>query len=354
MKSSIDKRNSKYVSSKLKVIIPVMLIILAVFLILACTFGAVYIPFIQTVKIILKNLGILSNTTFPGGHEPIIISVRLPRVIIAALVGAALATSGAVMQGMFRNPMADPGILGVSSGAGLGAVIAIALGLTAKSLFYMPVFASIGALSAASVIFLLSTKRGKVPVLTIILAGIAVSTFIGAITSMILTFIRGSQVKEFLFWSIGNLSLSRWEFVSIAYIPIILGVAIMFIFARDLNVLMLGEEEAQAVGLNPAITRKVLLLLTSVTTAAAVCISGSISFVGLIVPHIMRLIVGPDHRILLPTSALGGAIFLVGCDLIARVVVLPYEIGVGIVTSLLGAPYFLFLLIRARKEGGVF
>jgi iron complex transport system permease protein len=151
----------------------------------------------------------------------------------------------------------------------------------------------------------------------------------------------------------GTLYSIRWESIQIVFIPILLGVSVLLFFSRELNIMLLGEEEAQSVGLNSSKTRILLLLLVSIITASAVCISGPISFVGLIVPHIMRLIVGPDHRVLLPVSAIGGAIFLVGCDLVARIVFLPHEINVGIVTSLLGAPYFLFLLIRSRKEGGL-
>jgi len=332
-------------------IIPIMFLLLVIILIFATAIGTVYVPVSDTAKIILKNLGIVKGSSFKDSQESIIFFVRLPRVIVAALVGGALAVSGTVMQGMFRNPMADPGIIGVSSGAGLGAVIAIAFGLTAKSIYFMPLFATVGALLAATVIFMLASRYGKVPVLTLILAGIAVSTFIGAITSLILTKINEYQVREYLFWSIGSLSARRWEHVNLVAIPIVICIIVLITFSRDLNILLLGEEEAHSVGLNPSKVRKKLLFFVSVTTAMAVCVSGSISFVGLIVPHIMRLIVGPDNRILLPVSALAGAIFLVGCDFIARVAIMPSEIGVGIVTSLLGAPYFLYLLNRARKEG---
>ncbi|MDP4094924.1 MAG: iron ABC transporter permease [Bacillota bacterium] len=335
-----------------KLVLIVMVLILAVVFILANAIGTVFVPFPQIIRIILKHLGILRDTVFQYGQEAIIFMVRLPRVIVAMVVGAALATAGAVMQGMFRNPMADPGIIGISSGASLGAVTAILTGLSVRNIYYMPMFAIAGALGAALIIFILSSRGGKVPVLTLVLSGIAVSTFLGAITSVILTYINDYQVRAYLFWTLGGLSDRRWEHVNLATLPIIVCIAVLFIFARDLNVLQLGEEEAQAVGLNPSRTRKILLFFASVTAALAVCVSGAISFVGLIVPHIMRLIVGPDHRILLPASALGGAIFLIVCDLISRVVLLPREIGVGIVTSLIGAPYFLFLLIRARKDGG--
>lgn len=329
-----------------------MILILILLLVMATAVGAVSVPFGKTVRIILKNWGLLKDSSLSGGEESIIYFVRFPRVLVAALVGAALAAAGTAMQGMFRNPMADPGIIGVSSGAGLGAVIAIALGLSVRSLYFMPAFAAGGALLAAVTIFLLSSRGGRIPTLTLILAGIAVSTFISAITSMILTRLYDYQVKTFLFWTMGGLSDRRWEHVGLVAAPLIVCILLLLTFSRDLNILLLGEEEAQSVGLNPSRVRKQLILVTSITTALAVSVSGSISFVGLIVPHILRLIVGTDHRILMPASILGGSIFLVGCDLIARTVAAPAEIGVGIVTSLIGAPYFLYLLIRVRKEGG--
>ncbi len=334
-------------------VLPVMAAILGVLVIVASATGSVSVPLGDTVGIILKRLGfnVADSFSFSDTHESIIFFVRLPRVMIAVLVGAALSTSGAVMQGMFRNPMADPGILGISSGAGLGAVTAIALGLTTRSLYFLPLFAIIGAFAAAWLIFLLASKGGRIPVLTLILSGIAVSTFIGAITSLILTKINKYQVMEFLFWSVGSLSDRRWEHVRLIAVPVMIFILILIMFSRDLNILILGEEEAQSVGLNPSKARKRMLFLVSVTTAMAVCVSGSITFAGLIVPHIIRLIIGPDNRLLLPASAIAGSIFLVGCDLFARVVIMPAEIGVGIVTSLVGAPYFLFLLNRARKEG---
>lgn len=345
-----EKNKNKGYKAKFKAI-PVMLALLAFLMIIATAVGAVYVPLGDTAKIILKNLGILNGGTFTESQESIIFFVRFPRVIVAVLVGAALAASGTVMQGMFRNPMADPGIIGVSSGASFGAVAAIALGLTARSIYFTPLFATAGAFAAAWAIFMLASRGGKIPVLTLILSGIAVSTFIGAVTSLILTRINEYQVREYLFWSVGSLNARRWEHVSLVALPIAVCIAVLIVFARDLNVLLLGEEEAQSVGLNPSKARKRLLFFVSVTTAMAVCVSGSISFVGLIVPHIMRLLVGPDNRLLLPASALAGAIFLVGCDLAARVVIMPAEIGVGIITSLAGAPYFLYLLNRARKEG---
>lgn len=352
MKISLSERqNHTGTLAKLSIILPVMLIVLVMLLVAATAIGAVNVRFADTFKIILKNWGFIAGAGIDRGSESIIFFVRFPRVIVAALVGAALAASGAVMQGMFRNPMAEPGVLGVSSGASLGAITAIALGFTARSLYFMPLFASCGAFFAVIVIYLLASRNNKVPALTLILSGIAVSTFLGAIASMILMSLNDYQVRAFMFWTVGSLMDRRWEHVRLIALPLIACIVILASFGRDLNMMLLGEEEAQSVGLNPGRTRKLLLLFTSITTALAVSVSGAISFVGLIVPHIMRLLFGPDHRVLIPVSALGGAIFLVLCDLISRVVVIPKEVGVGIVTSLLGAPYFLYLLVRIKKDG---
>lgn len=350
MKLRTDEPYRGRAYSRLKTVIPIMVVMLGLMIVVAVAVGTVYIPVDQVFKVILKNWGLLPQAEFSRGQESIIYLVRFPRVIVAALAGAALAVSGTVMQGMFRNPMADPGILGVSSGAGLGAVISIVLGLSARNMYFLPLFAAIGAISAVALIYRLSVRGGKIPTLTLILSGIAVSTFLGALTSMILTNINDYQLKMFVFWTMGNLRDRMWQHAGLIALPVLICIGLLFTFARDLNIMLLGEEEAQAVGLDPSKTRRLLLVLTSITTAVAISVCGPISFIGLIVPHIMRLIVGPDHRILIPASALGGSMFLVCCDMLSRIPP-KGEIHVGIITSLLGAPYFLYLLIKARKEG---
>ncbi len=328
-------------------------VLLAACLVMAAAIGTIQVPVIHTGGIILKKLGIINWQT-QAGWESIIFYVRLPRVLLAALAGASLSVSGAVMQGMFRNPMADPGILGVSSGAGLGAVASIALGLAYRSLFMLPLFASAGAIAASLLIFMLAYREGKIPVMNLLLSGLAVSMFLSAITTVILMFISGDHVKQFIFWTVGSFNSSRWESLQLVFVPCIISIAVLMFMARKLNILLLGEEEARAVGLNPQTSRIILILFSSIATAAAVAVSGIISFAGLIVPHILRMITGPDHRVLLPASALGGAIFLVVCDLIGRTIMIPREINVGIVTSIIGAPYFIFLLNRARSKGSIF
>lgn len=338
------------VYKKMGVVLPVMLALLLFTIILAVALGAVYVPLDRSFRIILDNIGLISDSTLPGDQVSIIFRVRLPRVIVACIAGAALSACGAVMQGLFRNPMADPGVLGVSSGAGLGAIIAITTGFAARSIYVMPAFAAIGALCAVTVIYLLSLRRGRIAPLTLILSGIAVSTFIGAVTQFILVKSNTYEVRKFVFWTMGGLSGMMWEQVRLITFPVLALLAVMMMFSRDLNLLQLGEEEAQSLGLEPSRTRKLLLFISSLITAMAISVCGPVSFVGLIVPHIMRLITGPDHRLLLPASAIGGAIFLTGCDILGR---LPAsgEIHVGIITAILGAPYFLYLLIRTRKGG---
>jgi len=334
---------------QLRLLIPVLSLLLIALIIAATAIGTVGVPFADTISIILKKWGISNHSTAPG-MEQIIYYVRLPRVLLAVLVGGALAVSGGVMQGMFRNPMADPGIIGISSGASLGAVLAIGLGLSAAGIWVLPFMASAGALAAAFIIYTLSARKGKIPLMNLILTGIAASMMLNAVITVVLSIVSGDRVKQFFFWTLGSLATARWDDLKMITIPVVVGIIVLNLFGGDLNIMMLGEEEAQSLGLSPTRTRKLLLLFASITTAAAVCVSGTISFVGLIVPHIVRLTVGPDNRLLLPVSAFGGAIFLLLCDLVGRVIPISGGLGAGIITSLIGAPYFLFLLSRKRME----
>ncbi|MUV89956.1 vitamin B12 ABC transporter permease BtuC [Halapricum sp. CBA1109] len=273
--------------------------------------------------------------------ETIVTEIRLPRILLGAVVGFALGAAGTVMQGFFRNPMADPSIIGVSSGAAVGAVATIALPLALP--FGLQTAAFVGALAAAFGVYLIATEGGRTPVATLLLAGVAVQTFLGAVISYLLLH-AGRSVEEALFWLMGNLADSRWAEVEVTAVVTLVVFLGIYAYAHDMNVLLLGESDAQTVGIRVERTKRVLLALSSVVTAGAVAVAGVIGFVGLIVPHILRLLVGPDHRVLLPTSALGGAVFLVATDTVARAGAA--ELPVGIVTAALGAPFFLFLLRR--------
>ena len=299
--------------------------------------------------VMLNSIG-LSAVPFQESDKAIIWFVRLPRVLIAIMVGGALAISGAVMQGVFGNPLADPGIVGISAGASAGAVVAIALGFTSGNILAMPAFAFFGSLAAVALTLFLSMRNGKIPVMTLLLSGVAVGMLLSAVTSGLLTIMNEQQTQQYLFWMVGGLDFRRWEHVYLALGPISIGMFLMLLAARHLNVLMLGETEAKAVGMPVNLYRTGLLLLASLTTAASVCVSGNIGFVGLIIPHMLRMIVGTDHRVLLPASAIGGACFLLLCDTLGRTLIPPTEIRVGIMTAVLGTPYFLYLLRRLQKN----
>lgn len=344
-------------SSKCKT--PVVLGILTILLVI-CTFislyvGPIKVPIMGALQSFLQQMGLPVSFASPLTNEQaaVLWYIRFPRVLVGLLVGTALAMAGAVMQGVFSNPLADPGIMGVSAGASMGAVIAISLGLTSVNMFYMPAFAFFGAFLSVMITIFLTIKNGKVQTTTLLLAGVAVSILLSSFTSGILTFMNEYRLREFLFWMVGGLDYRRWEHVSLAAGPIIIGFIILWLLARHLNILVLGEVEAKSLGLPVMFYRLTFLFIASFVTATAVCVSGSIGFVGLVIPHIMRLLVGPDHRILLPSSALAGAFFLIFCDTLGRVVAEPVEIRVGIMTALLGSPYFLYLLRKLRSKGGL-
>ncbi|WP_137283302.1 vitamin B12 ABC transporter permease BtuC [Halorussus salinisoli] len=279
----------------------------------------------------------------PDTARTIVVTLRLPRIALGAVVGFSLSTAGVVMQGFFRNPMADPSIIGVSSGAAVGAVATIAIPFAVP--FALPTAAFVGAVLAAFGVYLLATEDGRTPVATLLLAGVAVQTFLGAVVSFLLLQ-TGESLRRAVYWLMGHLHLASWEDVTMVLPVAVVGFVVLLSYARDLNVLLLGEEDAHALGVEVERTKRLLLAVASVMTGAAVAVSGVIGFVGLVVPHVMRLLVGPDHRILLPTSALAGATFLVATDTVARSGTA--ELPVGIVTAFLGAPFFLYLL-RTRE-----
>jgi len=284
----------------------------------------------------------LSLLTFDSDMiHKLIFEVRLPRIIGALLVGGGLAAAGCVMQGLFRNPMADPYIIGTSTGGALGAACAIVFlgGLL------MPLFAFIGATASTITVYIISQRNGRMAVETLLLSGIAVSLFLSAMLSFIM-YMSGNGLHQIMFWMMGGFWNMYWDDVSLALL-IPAAAVILYIFSRDLNVMALGEEEAIHLGVNTERTKKILLMVSTFITAIAVSVSGCIGFVGLIIPHIMRIFTGPDHRILLPASMLAGSILLMWADTFART--MPVEIPVGIITAFLGAPFFIYLLRRRTR-----
>jgi iron complex transport system permease protein len=285
--------------------------------------------------------------------QAIVWNIRLPRLLLAILAGAALAAAGVVMQGFFQNPMAAPYVVGVSAGAALGATAGFiiwsemsVLGLASRT-----VFAFIGAIGTTALVYVLSRRGGRVPTDTLLLTGMAITALASALTSLVLITAKAQDASLVVFWLMGSVADRGWLAVWILVGPVVLGLVAVYLFSRELNVLLMGEEVAHHLGVDVERTKVLLLVLSSVLAAACVAITGMIGFVGLIVPHLIRLITGPDHRVLLPAAAGGGAALLALADVAARTVAAPIEIPIGIVTSIIGCPFFLFLLHRSRTMG---
>lgn len=317
---------------------------------LAVALGPVPIPPRELLGYGAQKLGLSPGAEIPPAHLVILEGVRLPRALAAALVGASLGVSGAVMQGIFRNPLASPYVLGLASGAGAGAALVIALGLSAGGPLALPLGALLGGTAAVALVYGIaraSRRPGMPGTLTLILAGIALSALFSALTSLsIVLSSEPLKAQTIVFWLMGSLGRARWDLLPLLAGAVVVGLGALFLFARDLNVLSLGEEGARHRGVRPERLEKLLLGVVTLLTGAAVALAGTIGFVGLITPHALRLVLGPDHRVLLPASALGGALFLLLADTAARTALPPLELPVGVLTALCGAPFFLYLLLR--------
>jgi iron complex transport system permease protein len=282
----------------------------------------------------------------------IIVDVRLPRVLLAGLVGCALAVSGCTMQALFRNPLADPYLLGISSGAAVGASASVLLNLKGIETYVLPLFAFLGGVGAVFAVYLIArgAGRGRIKVETLLLSGIAVGSLLGALTSLMM-YASGLQFRFLFFWLLGGFSGTSWDVVVVASVPIIAGILAISLFSRDLNAFLLGEEPAMHLGIDVETMKKMLICLVALITGISVAFSGIIGFVGLVIPHAVRIVLGPDHRTLLPASCLVGGSFLIWADVVARTALGSggTEIPVGIVTALCGAPFFLYLLVRGRR-----
>jgi cobalamin transport system permease protein len=323
----------------------VLALALFVTIVVCLSIGVVNIPFDQIISVLMG-----------GGSEQdrwIVMNLRLPRVFLAGIVGASLALAGAAMQGLFRNPMASPSVIGISAGAAFGASLAIVLGISwVSGAFAIPAMAFVFSFVTLFLVYAVSRNRsGYVPVETLLLAGIAIGALFSALVSA-LQYFSGDKLSGVVFWLMGGLNNATWEQVLVSIPPVILGSAVIMVLARDLNAMMVGEEQAGNLGINVNQTRILLLLASSLITAIAVSVSGIIGFVGLIIPHTIRILVGPDHRVLLPASILGGALFMIWTDTLARTVISPAELPVGIITALLGAPFFIYLLMSRKRSMG--
>lgn len=319
--------------------------------------GAMEIPVKEVMVILLKKAGLFSGHEVSPQFEAVIHIVRLPRVVLGILVGAGLGISGAAVQGIFRNPLAEPGLIGISAGASLIAVGIIALevgiitGLSNLLGYYLLAFGAFaGAGLAAMVVYQISRTDGRSNVATMLLAGIAINALAGALTGLITYLANEQQLRDITFWMLGSLGGATWETVT-ALVPFVLVPVILLpLMGKALNAFALGEAQADHLGLKINLVKRNVVVLSTMAVGASVAVSGIIGFVGLLVPHTVRLFIGVDNKYVLPASALLGALILTLADMIARTVVSPVELPIGVITALLGTPLFLYILIKDKKK----
>ncbi|MFI6872423.1 FecCD family ABC transporter permease [Streptomyces sp. NPDC050400] len=332
----------------LTVVLAVALIALAL---LSAGIGAYDIPPGDVLSSVQHRIG-LGGTALDRVGESVLWNVRLPRVVLALLVGASLGCAGALMQGVFGNPLAEPGVIGISSGAAVGAVACIALGLNFLGTWTITVCAFVSGLATVLIVYVMARSGGRTEVVTLILTGIAVNAFAGALIGLFLSYADSAAVNQITFWQLGSLAQATWPKV-LAVLPCAAaGLLVAPLYARRLDLLALGERPARHLGVDVEKLRITLILVIALLTAAAVAVSGVIGFVGLVIPHLLRMLAGPGHRFLVPGSALGGAVVLVGADLAARTVASPAELPIGVLTALTGSPFFFWLLRRTRRKQG--
>lgn len=334
-------------------------LVLAMVVVISAGIGSSSISLENCFKIVLSRVPLFGGgvdlKSVPSEAVTIVSQVRLPRIVLAALVGMALSASGVVYQGIFKNPMADPFVLGVSSGAAVGATLVIVFGMafTLGPISGVSLGAFLGAVLAAGFVFNLARVGNRTPVVTLLLSGIAVNFFLSAIISLIMA-MNNDQIERIISWTMGSVSAASWDKVGIMLLPLIIGITLLLAHTRELNAFALGEDHARSLGIDTERVKIRLLVISSLVTASAVAVSGIIGFVGLVIPHVVRMVTGPNHKSLMPFAILVGGIFLVISDTLARVIVAPTELPLGVITALFGAPYFLHLLSRSKlnvREG---
>ncbi len=321
-------------------------LLLILVILISITMGSVNVPPLRSIRILFQSILGLKG----GGNETeraIILSLRLPRAILAGLVGAGLSVSGATFQALLRNPLADPYILGVSSGAAVGAILAILLGLGTFS-FGLPLASFLGALLTVLIVFYFGRQDGKIHPNTLLLAGVITGSFLSALIMFFISVSQKEELHTIIFWLMGDFSFSNARAILIIFPYILLGFFLLYLRSRHLNLILSGEENAVQLGVDVEKLKLVSYLSASLITAASVSVCGLIGFVGLIIPHAVRLIFGPDHRVLIPASALVGASFLIASDTVARTLLAPTELPVGVITAVFGGPFFIYLL-KTRK-----
>lgn len=339
---------------RLGVALIIGLLLLIITLLVCVSIGSVAVPLYDILRIFLHKLPGMDSWIQPDwdlSSEKIVLQVRLPRVLLGLLVGSCLAACGAAFQGVLRNPLADPFTLGVSSGASVGAALLIFFGwqYSLLGIFTLPLVAFLSGIITLGIVLRLAGERGKLPAESLILAGVVMQSFLGAVVSFLTTMSK-QTVNEILFWTMGGLSLKGWSYTAILFPYLLVGTVYLCSQARKLNLLALGERLAENTGLDVERTKRRMLIAATLMAAAAVSVSGVIGFVGLVVPHMLRLLLGADYRIIMPLSVIGGGVFMMWSDLAARTVLAPTEIPLGVVTAFIGAPFFGYLLYRNKKR----
>ena len=334
----------------------ILLPLLFVILLAGVGIGSTSIAWSNIIRVVALKLlpsSWTASLSVSRADEVIVWLIRIPRVVVAFFVGAGLAAAGVVMQGLFRNPLAEPGIVGAGAGAVLGGVISFVAGWSAKSVITLPVMAMLGALLSLVLVYAMATRGGVTPVATLLLSGVAASALLGAASSLLLSLniVNWQIAQDIVFWMMGGLDARTWTHVWLCAPFVLVGIIAAMVQTRELDLLQLGEETAASFGVNVESSKRMLTLTAAILTGAAVAVAGLIGFVGLLVPHGVRLILGPANRALLLASAVTGGAFLVLCDICARTLHPPTELRLGIVTSLLGGPLFIFLLLRQYRGG---
>lgn len=320
------------------------------------TLGAVRIPLGDTLRVLLATIHLADASGVAPRHEAVLTTIRLPRIALGLLVGGALAMAGAALQGLFRNPLADPGLIGVSSGAALGAVTTIVLAAALPpalsgvlGMALLPTAAFAGGLLATVLVYRLATRDGVTDTSTLLLAGIAINAIAGALIGLLIFLADDAQLRTTTLWLLGSLGGATQEVLLWVALPTVVGLALLRRETMALNAFLLGEREAGHIGIDVRGVRRRIVALSALLVGAAVAFTGMIGFVGLVVPHLLRLAFGPDHRLVLPGSALLGGALLVLADLGARTIAAPAELPIGVLTSLVGGPFFLILLLQRRR-----
>ncbi len=335
------------------IVLVVLVVVLIIVSLVSIAQGAFNIPLPEVIGSITHRLGLDWGPMPDALTNSVLWDIRMPRVVLSLLVGASLGCAGALMQGSFANPLAEPGIIGVSAGAALGAVLSIVLGISAFGSWSVTLAAFAGGLITVTVVYLLARHGPRVETVTLVLTGVAVNAFVGAFIGLAMFFSTDAQLRSITFWNLGSMAQASWPKVAAVAPVALVGLALAPWFARRLDLLALGERQASSLGVDVERLRFAVVFVVAMLTASSVAVAGIITFVGLVVPHLVRLSLGPGHRILLPASMLGGAIVLVVGDLVARTIAAPAEVPLGVLTALVGSPFFFFLLRKTRaRQGG--